>query len=74
MMEEKVNNYQGQRPEPVRFISEGIGRIETPCFDGSSPLSVFKFQFDSAASKHGWDDGKKALELVGKRCCSRDLI
>ena len=42
-MEEKFNNHQNQWPEPVRFLSEGTGRIEVPYFDGSSPLSVFKF-------------------------------
>ena len=58
MMEEKVNN---QRPEPVL---EGIDRIEAPCFNGNSPLFVFKFQFESASNKNGSDDGEKALELV----------
>ena len=45
MMEENINNLQSQRPEPVRVVSESTGRIKPPWFDGSSPLSVFKFQF-----------------------------
>ena len=64
MMEEKINNLQRQRPEPVRVVSEGQARIKPPCFDGSSPLSVFKFQCKTVASRNGWDDDEKALELV----------
>ena len=56
MMEEKINNQERQRPPPVRVGSEGNGRIKPPCFDGSSPLSVFKFQFETVASRNGWKD------------------
>ena len=45
MMGEKINNLQSQRSEPVRVVSESTARIKPPCYDGSSPLSVFKFQF-----------------------------
>ena len=62
MMEEKINNLHSQRPEPVRVVSERNARIKLPCFDGSSPLSVFKFQFETVASRNGWDDDEKALE------------
>ena len=64
MMEEKINNLQSQRPEPVRVVSESTARIKPPCFDGSSLLSVFKFQFETVASRNGWDDDEKALELI----------
>ena len=63
MMEEKINNFQSQRPEQVRVISESTGRIKPPCFDDSSPLIVFKFQFETIVSRNGWDD-EKALELI----------
>ena len=62
MMEEKINSLQSQRPEPV--VSEGHARIKPHCFDGSSPLSVFKFQFETVASRNEWDDNEKALELI----------
>ena len=60
MMKEKINNLQSQRPEPVQVVSE---RIKPPCFDNSSPLSGFKFQFETVASRKGWDDGE-VLELI----------
>ena len=43
---------------------ESTARIKPPCFNSSSLLSVFKFQFEIAASKNGWDDDEKALELI----------
>ena len=43
MMKEKLSNLQSQRP--ARIVSEGAVRVKPPCFDGNSPLSVFKFQF-----------------------------
>ena len=64
MMEEKFNNLQSQRPEPVRVVSESTARIEPTCFDGSSPLSLFKFRFETVTSRSGWDDDEKALELM----------
>ena len=64
MLEEKIINLQSHRPEPVRVVSESSSRIKTPCFDGNSPLSVFKFQFETVASRNGWDDEEKALELI----------
>ena len=57
MMGEKINNHQSKRPE-------GAGGIEAPCFDSSSSLSVFKFQFESAASRNGWDNREKSLEVI----------
>ena len=60
MMEENINNLQRQPPEPVREVSESTGRIKPPCFDGSSPL----FQFETVASRNGWSDDEKALELI----------
>ena len=72
MMVEKVNNLQRQRPELVRSVSEDISRKKKPCFD-SSPLSVFKLQFETVSSRNGLDDPKKAFEhLDVKRCRSRD--
>ena len=62
MIEEKINNLQ--RPEPVRVVSESAARIKPPCFDGSSPLSVLKFQFETVARRNGWNDDEKALELI----------
>ena len=50
MMEEKISNLQSQRPETVRVVFESAARIKPPCFDGSSPLSVFKFQFETVVS------------------------
>ena len=64
MMQKKLNNLQSQRPEPARVVSEGTGRIKLPCFDDSSPQCVFKFQFETVASRNGWDDGEKALKLI----------
>ena len=64
MMEEKINNLQSQRPEPVQVISESTARIKPPCFDGSSPLSVFKFQFEIVANRNEWDADEKSLELI----------
>ena len=58
-----INNLQSQRPEPVQVVSESIARIKPPCFDGSSLLFVFMFQFETVASRNGWDDDK-ALELI----------
>ena len=43
IMEEKNNNLQNQRPKTVQVINVSIARIKPPCFDGSSPISVFKF-------------------------------
>ena len=51
MMEEKINNLQSHRPKAVRVVSEGTARKKTPCFDGSSPPSVFKFQFETVVSR-----------------------
>ena len=62
IIEEKINNLQSQLPEAVWIVSEGSGKIKTPCFDGSSPLTVFKFE--TAASRYVWDDGEKDLELI----------
>ena len=59
-MEEKFNNLKSQRLKPVRVVSESTARIKPPCFDDSSSLSVFKFQFETAASRNGWDDDEKA--------------
>ena len=56
VMEENINNLQIRRPELVRFVSESTHRIK-PC------LSVFKFQFETVASRNGWDDDE-ALELI----------
>ena len=53
-MEEKINNLLSQRPEPVRIVSGGHARIKPSCFDGSSSLSVFKFQFETVASRNEW--------------------
>ena len=65
MMGEKINNLQSQRSQPARFVSEGTGKIVKPfSIDGSSPLSIFKFPFETVASRKGWDDGEKALELI----------
>ena len=64
MMEGKINNLQSQRHEPVQFVSEGHARIKPHCFDGSSTLSVFKFQFETVANRNGWVDDEKALELI----------
>ena len=64
MMEEKINNIHSQRPEPVRVVSESTARIKPPCFDGSSSLSVFKFQFQTVANRNGWEDDEKTLELI----------
>ena len=64
MMEKKINNLQSQRPESVRVVSESIASIKLLCCDGSSPLSVFKFQFEIVASRNGWDDDEKGLELI----------
>ena len=58
IIQEKINNLQSQRPELVLIGWEGTGRINTPCFDGSSHISVFKFQFETVVSRNGWDDGK----------------
>ena len=33
-------------------------------FDGSSPLSLFKFQFETVVSRNGWDGAEKALKLI----------
>ena len=41
MMEEKINNCQSQRPEPVRVVSEGHAMIKPPCFDGRYLCSSF---------------------------------
>ena len=49
MMDEKINNLQSQRPAPVQIVSGGTGRMKTPCFDGRSPLSGFKFQFETVS-------------------------
>ena len=54
MMEEKINNLQSQRPEPVRIVSEITARIKPPSVDGSAPLSVFKFQFETVGSRNRW--------------------
>ena len=48
----------------LRVVSESTARIKPPCFDGSSPLSVFKFQFDTVANRNGWEDDEKAVELI----------
>ena len=56
IMEKKTNNIQCQRPETVPVALEDTGRMKTPCFDGSILLSVFKLQFDTVASRSGWDD------------------
>ena len=48
----------------VRFVSEGTGRVKSLCFDGSSTLSVFKFQLETVANRNGWHNGEKALELI----------
>ena len=65
-MDEKINNLHSQRPEPVWMVTEVTGRMKTACFDGISSLSVFKFQFDTAASRNGWDEGEKALILTSE--------
>ena len=57
MMEKQINNLQSQRPEPLRVVSESTARIKPPRFDGSSTLSVFKFQLEAVAGRNGWDDG-----------------
>ena len=62
-MEDKINDLLSQRTEPVRVVLESTGGIKPPCFDGSSPLSIFKFQFETA-SRNGRDDDEKALELI----------
>ena len=64
MMEEKINNLLRQRPEPVRVVKGSTARIKPPYFDDSSPLSVFKFQFETVPSRNGWDDDEMALELI----------
>ena len=56
MMGEKINNLQSQRPESMRVTNAITARIKPPYIDGSSPLSVFKFQFETVASRNGWDD------------------
>ena len=61
IIEEGINNLKSQRPEPIRIESEGTGKIKPPCFDGSSPLSVFKFQFERVTSKNGWADEEQAF-------------
>ena len=62
MIEEKINKLPSQRPGPVRVVAEGTDRINPPCFDGNSPLSVFKYQFATVASRNGWGDDEKALQ------------
>ena len=52
-MEEKFNNFKSHRQKPVRVLSEGIGKVKLLWFDGSSLLSVFKFQFETVASGNG---------------------
>ena len=75
MMKEKINKLQSQRPGAVRVISEGTGRIKPPCFDGSSPLSVFKFQIETLASRNRWEDDKKALELIlVLKCVAAEIL
>ena len=64
LMEKKINNIYRQQPETVRVVSESTARIKPPCFDGSSTLSVFKFQFETVASRNGKDDDEKALALI----------
>ena len=51
MIEEKINNLQRQLTKPVQVVSEGIGRMNPPWFDGSSPLSVFEFK--TVAGRNG---------------------
>ena len=70
IMEEKINNLQSQRPKQMRVVNESTTRIKLPYFDGSSPLCVFKFQFETVASRNGWDDGAAAgiLETIPTSC------
>ena len=56
MMEVKTNNLQSQRLDPVRVVSKSTGRIKPPYVDSSSPLSMFKFHFETVPSRNVWDD------------------
>ena len=45
---------------------EGTGWTKASCFDSNSPLFVFKFQFETAASTNaGWGEGFAILALKG---------
>ena len=52
------------KSEPAWVVSENTTWIKPRCFYGSSPLSVFTFQFETVASWNGWDDDEKTLEVI----------
>lgn len=62
-IEARVNNLQYQSGS-IRVIPEASSRTKAPTFDGSSPFTVFKFQFDTVASKNGWSSEETAIELI----------
>ena len=71
MMEEKINNLHSYRSESMRVINESSARIKPPYFDGSSSLSVFKFQFETVASRNELGDDESVGTNSGvKRCRS----
>ena len=46
IMEEKINNLQSQRPEPVRVVSKSTARIKPPCLMAAHP-----YPYSSSSSK-----------------------
>ncbi|KNC31490.1 hypothetical protein FF38_06974 [Lucilia cuprina] len=56
--ESKLNNLQCQEGT-VRIIPETYGRIKAPSVDGTTPFNVFKFQFDTVATRNMWNNKEK---------------
>lgn len=45
-------------------LASNIHRIKLPNYDGQSPWTTYKRQFDAAAEVNGWTDEEKATALV----------